>query len=162
MIHSSEIFGEWYKYLLNIKNDLKNNILVKPLMTQLWATLIKTNKTKKTEEQITENNFDVGISYTHKYRIINENYDNDKTIYELQVMENPFLSNIRLKGFITSYARCMIGEIAIKTGLENIKRIHTDNIVYRQKQDFNIPNFIAEEKTSGLITWHTNGKYSKN
>ena len=70
MIHSSDIFGEWYKYLLTIKNDLKNNILVKPLMTQLWATLIKTNKTKKTEEQITENNFDVGISYTHKYRII--------------------------------------------------------------------------------------------
>ena len=80
-------------------------------------------------------------------------------MYEVIDNNNPFASNLRLKSFLTSYGRCHIGEIIIKAGLENVKRVHTDGVVFKKDIDLDIDNFIREKKTTGLICWKSINDY---
>ena len=157
LIYAREVFGNWYGEVKIMKEELKDNILVKPLSTQLWGTLIKKNTFMKTEQEIIDNKLDVGIKYHHDYRIVDEKDDK----IELHNMNQPYTSNIRIKSFLTSFGRCMIGEIAINSGLEHIKRVHTDNITFTKKKKLNIENFYPEEKTTGLINWQSSTTHHK-
>jgi len=151
LISSCDIFGNWYAKIKLMKEELTDNILVKPLSTQLWGSLMKKNTFYKTEQEIINNKLDVGIKYDHDFRIVDE-LDNK---IKLHNMNQPYSSNIRIKSFLTSFGRCMIAEIAINAGLEHIKRIHTDNITFTKKKKLKIENFYPEEKTTGLINWQS-------
>ena len=56
-----------------------------------------------------------------------------------------------------SYARNKIAEVALKD-IDNVIRIHTDNVTFKKDPKLDIPNLLREDKTSGMIEWlHANG-----
>jgi hypothetical protein len=78
--------------------------------------------------------------------------------YMLVDKSNPYSKNYRLKPFIQSFTRSIIGNIAIDMGLDKIVRINTDNITFNKdlmtendllKLESISNQFIMEDKTTG-------------
>jgi hypothetical protein len=67
---------------------------------------------------------------------------------------------MRLKPFLTSFGRAKIADIA-KKNIDSVVRIHTDGIAFNKKMDFDIPGFLKEDKTTGLINWKHINHYDK-
>lgn len=163
LIESVKVFEGWFKRLMEVREKFPKNHLAKELLTGLWGRLCEQKKITKTVEQIENENIDVGIlpkdpemakAFKHQYYygnlIIND--DNTHEYYEL----HEFKQNLqfRIKPFIVSFVRSIMGTIAFKY-IENVIRVQTDNITFDSDvlKELNIPNFLPEQKTTGLITW---------
>ena len=71
-----------------------------------------------------------------------------------------FKYNLRLKSWITAYGRNKTADVAL-LDIDNVIRVHTDGIVFKKKQDFDILNLIPEDKTTGKIHWKNVNTYEK-
>ena len=56
-------------------------------------------------------------------------------------------------------ARNKIAEIAL-LDIDNVIRIHTDNVTFKVNPNIKIPNLLREDKTSGLINWNSVSTYT--
>ena len=88
--------------------------------------------------------------------------------YFLVDKKEPYVKNFRLKPFIQSFTRCIMGQICLDIGIEKVLRINTDNITW-DKQLINendlkkiadsYPQMILEGKTTGHFNIHHINKF---
>jgi hypothetical protein len=148
------IFNNWFNKLSKLRSKFPNNILIKTLGTMCWGLLSQTNTIYTTEEHLNDNiyeDYDIyeehlyknGSTYIKKYELINTN--------------QPYRYNMRIKPFLTSYCRRKINLKAIKSkDLDNIIRIHTDNITFKDNRHDELitADFKTEDKTTGdCLEW---------
>ena len=159
-----ELFGNWYETLRKIKQKHPKNKLIKHLLSSLWGFMSSQNVVYKSEKEVEEKNIKIGNSTDITkidYQIL-DFIDNDKSpYYKLLDLKRPYNYNVRLKPFLTSYARLKVAEVA-KKNVKHVIRIHTDGIVYDKPIEHNIPNLIPEDKTTGRIKWINANRYERN
>lgn len=172
MIKLSSVTKEWFEYLMKLNktidedgNELKRNPLLKMLCSTAWSTMNETNTMNKTEEEIINENIDVGDAENdHEYDIIEQVISKKKSYYVLRHNFQPYKYNIRLKPLISAYGREIMAELAYPH-LDKLFRIHTDGIVFTEPVEFKHSEWgktlWPEEKTTGEINWRHNGCYKK-
>lgn len=159
VITGDKVFGKWYNTLNSIKKIHPKNKLIKHLLSSLWGKLSETNVIYRNEKQIEEQGLKIGGSGLAEYEIL-DYVDNDKQAYYKLVDPNDYYKHcIRLKPFLTSYARMKVGLVAMKN-IKHVIRIHTDGIVYAKEIKHGIDNLIPEDKTTGNIQWKNVNNYS--
>lgn len=162
LVSGSKIFTPWYDTIIGLKKEFPKNILIKMLSSSLWGHLSKGNVINRTEEEVEQLGLIIGMTdksdYIIKDEIINEN--GETLYYKLLNTKNPYKYNLRLKPFITSFGRAKTAKMAL-LDIENVIRIHTDGIMFKEKQHFNNPYFIPEEKTTGRIELININNYKK-
>lgn len=152
MVKSSDIFGGWLKKLSYLKSKFPENKLIKEL-TRAWGVLSMKNKIKIEEKELLEN-----IDKYEGYEIIDTHYNEESTIHILEnINEQPYKHNIRLKGWITSYARYEIAK-TILLNIDNVIRVQTDSITYNIDIEPN-EDEKREEKSTGYIKFKTCNSY---
>ena len=146
------IFSNWFNILSQLRTKYNTNILLKMLGSMLWGLLSQTNTIEVEENELLNN--------SNKYKdfdIHDKKYYQDGNVkYELLNTKKPYRYQIRIKAFLTAYCRNKIASQAIKSNdLDNIIRIHTDNITFKDnKHDELITyDFLPETKTTGLLKW---------
>lgn len=164
LVETKTIFKDWYDKVMKLKSSAPANKLVKRLSSSLWGYLTQY------ERQFCDNDdeyYDLDVSYKHEweketeYKILKELYDEqgDMVRYEMIKTQNPYKHGLaRLKSFLTSYSRSLIGQLVIDEGIYNdVVRVHTDGIVLNKKHDFSNCgyNLNLENKTTGKFTWYS-------
>jgi hypothetical protein len=159
---ASSIFGKWFKYMFELKEQYPEcKVLIKLITSSLWGRLAEFNRLFKTDEQIVEEKLDVVTKYdrSHKYyiRSTKTNRKGDD-LCELVNSKKPYYFNIaRIKPFLLAQSRIMTAKVAIKY-IDDVVRICTDNITFNKVHDdvvFQASTFklTKEAKTTGEIEW---------
>ena len=169
LVSGDIFFKKWFDNILILKKRYPKNVILKMLSSSLWGSLSKRNLVYKTEKQVQDEKLNIGGSVTCDYKILefNENLDNigNDGKYILIDNKNQYKYPLRLKSFLTSYCRIKIANIVLQTGVDNVLRIATDGVVYSKPLETKICNFIAEQKTTGLLNYpikHSKKKYNLN
>ncbi len=66
--------------------------------------------------------------------------------------------NIRLKPWITAMARNLTASIVLQDP-KRVVRVQTDSVSFTREQEFDDPNLVPEEKTTGKIHWKNVNSY---
>ena len=146
-----KVFKKWYETLNKIALEYPKNKLIKYLMSFLWGHLSATNKVYKSVYDM-DNDDD-----TNEYKLIHYNDENENNkYYTLLLVQKPYKYNLRLKPFLTSYARNEISK-TVMLSINNVVRIQTDSVTFDKEINCVDENLIAEKKTTGLMEWvHVN------
>jgi hypothetical protein len=157
----STLFSYWFFKLLKLKTKYPGNFLVKRLMSSLWGHIVQFKTINKSWADIEAEGLKIGMTDKCDY-IIKDFYLYDKQeYYELQDVNQPYKYNIRLKPFLSAYARIKTAEIAL-LHLSKVVRIHTDCISFRKQYEFKNEYYLSmEAKTTGLINWKHVNSYDK-
>jgi len=164
LVNSADIFGNWYKTLMNVKAKHPDNRLLKHLLSALWGHLCQFNRITRKSGEIDD--FDVSlipedVKDYPDYGLLDTDVCDGKAIYTLLDMEQPYKYTIaRIKPFLTAVSRNAIGEVAL-LGLPNVVRIHTDGVAFSQELEHNIEGLLPEKKTTGLIHWRNVNYYNR-
>lgn len=157
----NKIFHDLKKVMTYLKGKYPKNRLVKFIASGVWGHLSAQNIINKTADQINDEDLDVGVDYTSDYMMIDKKFYGEKEVYQLLNCKNPCKTNLRLKPFLTAYARNKTARVALKD-LDSVIRIHTDGLVFNKKHDdFVTDELKPEGKTTGLIDWVHCNSYSK-
>lgn len=155
LVKAHELFGSWFKRILDVKNAFPKNKLAKHLLSSLWGVLSEFQTFNVKEEDLEK--YDVGLKTDdNDYYITQDSNQVNNSYCTLMKKSNLYKIDLRLKPFLLSYTRNVMGDIAYKNHFSEIVRIYTDNIVYKSNVEFDVEYMIKEEKTSGLITWQNN------
>lgn len=166
MVTLNSITNRWFTELTDLRNIYPKNRLIKHLLSSAWGHL-NANNTKNLElEEMQKLNVGVTmedeymIMEYHEYRHANASDDRKTKAPYWVVMDTkkPYKHNIRLKPWITALARNMTAEIILKD-IENVIRVHTDGIVFKNEMTFDDVNLVPEDKTTGKIHWYDNNCY---
>jgi hypothetical protein len=159
MVTLSSITSEWLTNLTNLRKVYPKNRLLKHLISSAWGHLQAGNEIRKTLDEIKSEKLIVGITDKSDY-LIKEYYDYDtRQYYVLLDRKRPYKHNIRLKPWITALARNLTASIVLED-VDSVIRVHTDCIVFKHEMEFDNPNLVPEEKTTGKIHWINAGCYS--
>ena len=172
IIKPSIVFGTWYKILSKLREEFKDNLLVKYLMKSCWGHLCGYNKKFMTIEDINEKGVNIanskgGMDLTDvDYLILDYHVKEDSRYYELADCNKPFKYGqiARIKPFLLARARYNTASVAL-LHIEDVIRIHTDCIVYNKQHDgvltkfTTFPRLVKEKKTNGLIKWTNCNNY---
>lgn len=154
MIKSSQLFGRWYNEILSLRKKLPTNKLVKHIGSALWGAISQKNSVNVKEDDYDKNKY-------KDMKLVNISGDKDTFYYTLVGSNQPYKTNIRLKGWLHSYIRCELAKCA-DIDIENVIRIHTDSVTFKVKHDELISDKMKkEEKSSGNILWSNVNKYYK-
>lgn len=158
---SVDIFGNWYDKLIEVKNKYPKNKLIKHLLSGLWGVLSEFKKIYIKKEDTEK--YDVGMKNDDCEYFICEDSNNQNNSYQtLMKKTDMYKSDLRIKPFLLSFSRNVMGDIAFNNHFDEIVRIYCDNIVYKSNVPFNVDNMIQEDKTSGFnITWKNNRQVFK-
>lgn len=63
-----------------------------------------------------------------------------------------------MKPYITALSRNLTADIALMN-IDNVVRVQTDCITFTEPMEFDNPNLVLEEKTSGLIHFKNVNSY---
>ena len=80
--------------------------------------------------------------------------------YKVIDCEKPYKYNVRLKPFITAWGRIQTARIALQN-LDNVVRVHTNGITYDKQIITDLPTFLPDKKTTGLIQFNNVNNYHK-
>jgi len=154
VIQSSKIFSRWYKILEEFKLKFLKNKLIKKLSSTAWGHLQKSNIIIKTQEEILNENLDYGNGFDvnkNKYYLKKYDVKGDGTeLFNLIDLTKPIYTyQLRLKSFLTSYARTQMALIGLKH-IDHIVRIQTDSITYDIPLDIKEYKFIKEDDKSNI------------
>jgi len=84
----------------------------------------------------------------------------DRECYVLFNTKNPYVHPIRLKPWVTAVARNLTASIVLQD-IKRVVRVHTDCVSFTREQEFDDPNLVEEEKTTGKIHWkHCNSYHN--
>ena len=160
-VRGYDIFGNWYKKLMELKTLFPKNALIKHLTSSLWGHLCRNKNRNVTLKDIEEQKIDIGLDDTSRYKLIEHVIESEKNdYYVIQDNEQLYMYNIRLKAFLTSFGRAQTAKIAMKD-IDHVIRVHTDGIVFSREQHFTIKNLIPENKSTGLICWKNVNNYEQ-
>ena len=159
LISSYKVFNTWYETIISLKKELnKTNSLIKLLSSSLWGYLSGNKIEIKTEDEFFNDDFN-----TDDYIIINQVFKQKYSYFELINKNKSFYkTDIRLKPFITSFARCKIARTIKDNNLfDSLIRIHTDSVCLSHSFDFSKYNneLIPEEKTTGKFEFVNINEY---
>lgn len=152
LIKSSDMFKLWYYKMKDFKEALPNNKLVKKLSSTVWGELQRKNVLEVNSVGMKDPKYEsFGTSLDvneNKYYLKDYKTDGDNEIFQLVDLSKPIYKyQLRLKSFLTSFARQTMAVIALKN-IDNVIRIQTDSITYDKKIDIDEYIFYKEEKKS--------------
>jgi hypothetical protein len=148
-VRGSDIFGEWFDSLIQLKNAFPKNKLIKHLMSSLWGTLTHLNTINKTYQEIIDQNIDMVNGYNIHELIIKP----DREYYVLVPQENPYRYDIRIKPFLSSYARINIANV-ILDNMDSFVRVQVDGSVFSKEINYDkYEGLLPEDKTTGKLKW---------
>jgi hypothetical protein len=156
--YTNEIFDKWYNRLMILKNKYPKNKLVKHLLSSSWGGVSSKNKIYKKDEELGEFDWDTVDNGSNEYILCECSNDDSNEYNTLIDVKKIYNYQIRLKPFLLSYSRNVMGHIAFNNSFDKIIRIYCDNICYSEKVDCNDKNMFFEEKTSGNINWKNGRK----
>jgi hypothetical protein len=161
LVNGKSIFGDWFNILMSLKKELPKNKLLKHLLSSCWGHLTQKNTIHKTLKEIEDEKLDVGMGDTCEWKILDYFYCETSEYYVLVNPKEPYKYPLRIKPFLTSLSRNIIGDVILRD-IENVIRVHTDNCVFKVKKTFDdLPNLLKEDKTSGKIEWFNANSYTK-
>ena len=160
LVTGNEIFGNWFKQLADLRKLFPKNKLLKHLLSSIWGHLCKNKSIMRTYEQIQEEALDVGHDEEAHYKIQDHIINDSNDYYVLYNNHEPYHYGLaRMKAFLTSYGRNRTATIALND-IDNVIRIHTDNVTFTKAQDLSkTKNISLEDKTTGYLKW--NGKVNQ-
>jgi hypothetical protein len=158
MVTLGSITKEWYTKLTGLRKQYNDNRLLKHLIKSAWGHLNGGNKLYKSWEEIESEGLEIGTTDEYAYKILKYNDYGDRECYELLNTKSPYKHNIRLKPWITGLARNLTASIVLED-IKHVIRVHTDSVTFTKKQEFDDPNLIVEDKTTGKIHWLNVNKY---
>lgn len=157
-VSGKQLFGKWYDKLVSIKDKHPKNKLVKNLLSSLWGSL-----QKKNTNYISVAKFDADIKKQQESIILEHKYkaNGQNEYYEICKIDNLYKVNIRLKSFLSSYARVNISRV-ILDNIDSFVRSHTDSATFTREIDYQkYERLLPEDKTTGTITWSNVNRYQK-
>lgn len=152
LIKSNSLFGDWFKYINELKQLHPKNMIVKLLSSSLWGYLTCYKRITIPEEELF--NYDLENEYDLDDTKIN--YTDNKQYFILIKKDKPYMFKYRLKPFITSFGRQIISSIITNTSkLENVRYVRVDGIIFSDKLIFKYKNtsFVEDSKHTGLIQY---------
>jgi hypothetical protein len=158
MVPLQSITNEWFTNLTNLRKQLKDNRLLKHLISSAWGHLNANNKIYKTWEEIEQEGLSVGNSDQYDYQILNYFDYGDRECYELLTTKSPYKHNIRLKPWITACARNLTAGIVLHD-VKRVVRVQTDSVSFTREQEFDDTNLVPEDKTTGKVHWKNVNSY---
>jgi len=158
MVSLKSITNEWFNNLTNLRKKLKDNRLLKHLISSCWSHMAQVNVVNKTWEEIEKENLNVGNSDEYDYKISKYMDYGDREYYELLNTKSPYKHNTRLKPWITALARNLTASIVLHDP-KRVVRVQTDSVSFTREQEFDDPNLVPEEKTTGRIQWKNVNSY---
>lgn len=176
LVRCDKIFGNWFKDVSKLKENLKGNFLVKNLSTKLWGYLTQYLRFFVDEDEIQNYNyapyhkFKLGMNEKQKFDYICIKVNSPTSMnakYELVDVKKAYKQGgiARLKTFLIASVKLYMTRIILDNGLsKKVVRLCTDGIVLSEPYDFSqnknykyVP--VSEEKTTGLIKWYNVNKY---
>ena len=158
MITLKSITNEWYNKLTGLRKQYNDNRLLKHLIKSAWGHLNAKNVLYKNWEDIEKEELNIGTTDEFDYKILKYSDSGEIEYYELLNTKSPYKHNIRLKPWITGLARNLTASIVLQN-VKRVIRVHTNSVTFTKEQEFDDPNLIPEEKTTGKIHWHNVNKY---
>jgi hypothetical protein len=163
LITGSELFYPWLSVIKKLREELPKNGLVKHLASKLWGVLIEGNTDYYTIEELQENNID--FTETGKHILVDTTVKkNGDLLFEIAKKEGYYKKNIRIKPFLTAFARINCCNLALEN-INHVVRIQTDSVVFDTPLSKSIlckyPNLKVEEKTTGDIYFENVNSYYK-
>ena len=97
-----------------------------------------------------------------EYDIIDYNHTDTQDYYTLIKYNHVYNTNMRIKAFVTSFARNNIANVAM-LDLQNVIRIQTDNVVFKSKikLDGLVPNLKIDDKHTGHMCYENVNTFHK-
>jgi hypothetical protein len=164
LITGSELFFSWLQRIKNLRDELPNNYLVKHLGSKLWGVMIEFDAIYMPESELETNGVEFRIpNATHV--LLNCKVKKDGELhYKVAKHGSYYKKNIRIKPFLTSFARVNISKVAL-TNINHVIRIQTDGIVFDKPLSKEVlsqfPGLKLEDKTTGTIHWKNVNTYYK-
>jgi len=112
---------------------------------------------------------DMGTGMDHEYMIVAYHECGKEKYWEVMETARPYKHNIRLKSWVTALARNLTASVVLEN-INHVIRVHTDCVVFSKEMEFDNPNLVLEDKTTGEVHWKsvdcykniTTGYQSKN
>jgi hypothetical protein len=158
MVSLKSIAGEWFQKLTGLRKKLKDNRLLKHLISSAWGHMNARKKIFKSWEDIEREGLDIGMFGEHDYMILKYNNYGHRECYELLNSKSPYIHNIRLKPWVTALARNLTASIVLED-IDRVVRVQTDCVSFTREQDFEDDNLVLEEKTTGKIQFYHANSY---
>ncbi len=159
IVPSYNIFHHWFSCMYNLKKKYRKNILVKIISSSLWGHLSQKNTICVDSKKIGD--YDVDIGNDAEYKIVDIVAKRDGSeYYELLDTAHPYIMNLRLKPFITSYGRNKIARVALSM-IDNVIRIHTDGVAFNKPYSKESYAFLPESKTTGKFRFNNVNNYPR-
>lgn len=158
MVSLKSIAGEWFQRLTGLRKKLKDNRLLKHLISSAWGHMNARKKIFKSWEEIESEGLDVGMFDVHDYMILKYNNYGDRDCYDLLDRKSPYRHHIRLKPWVTALARNLTASIVLED-IDKVVRVQTDCVSFTREQDFEDDNLVLEEKTTGKIHFYHANSY---
>lgn len=149
------VFNKWYQAILELKIQYPTNILTKMLSSSMWGHITRKNTLTVTEEL--GDTMNIGTSDSVDYYILDSFTTNKGEMLKLLNMKKPFLEQFRLTAFLTAYGRQKVANI-VQQNIDDVIRVHTDGVCFSKMQSIDVPNFIPEAKTTGVLSFPINRK----
>ncbi len=164
LITGSELFFPWLQRIKELRAELPNNFLVKHLGSKLWGVLTEWDAIYMPEDKLEENGVEFREPNSTHVLLDCKVKKNGELHYKLAKHGSYYKKNIRIKPFLTSYARVNISKVAM-SNINHIVRIQTDGVVFDEPLSKDIlnkfPNLKPEDKTTGCINWKNLNDYWK-
>jgi hypothetical protein len=158
LVTFTSITNRWFTELTNLRKVYPKNRLIKHLLSSAWGHINAKNTINKTLQEMKDENLIVGMSDKADYETLDYFYSDDKEYWKLLNKAKPYKYNIRVKSWITAISRNMTADICMHD-IDNVVRVHTDSISFKNVMTFENVNLILEDKTTGKIHWQDCNRY---
>ena len=175
-VNGYNIFNEFYNRSKELKQEFPKNALVKQLSSASWGYLSESNCKFYTEEELddkpeivtTVSRNEIEDEHTHYIVDVVNKINLNQTVYKIQDLKKPYVTNFRIKPWITAFQRIQLYSIIIHIGFNKVLRYHTDSVSFNkdllndddiEKLNAISNTFIYEDKTSGNM-FYNNGRFN--
>lgn len=161
LICGNELFYPWLRRMQSLREELPNNYMIKHFASKLWGTLIEGSV-----EYLTQEEFDLIDTFEDSENsLIDVIVKQDgRLIYEVAKKSKFYKKNIRIKPFLTAFARINCSKLALSK-INNVVRICVDSVVFDEPLEQKIldkfKNLKPEDKTTGQIYFKHVNEYEK-
>jgi hypothetical protein len=161
IITGFELFYPWMRRIQSLREELPNNFMVKHFASKLWGVLIEGSV-----EYLTQEEYDLIDTFEDsEHELIDVIVKKDgRLIYEVAKKSKFYKKNIRIKPFLTAFARINCAKLALSK-INNVVRICVDSVVFDEPLSHTLlnkfKNLKTEDKTTGQIYFEHVNNYEK-
>lgn len=179
-VTGSYLFKKWFDVMSELKESFPKNGIVKFIGSSAHGYIMQRKLLRKTDEQVVEENLDIGISENHRYYVVDKKFYDDTYTnmkYVLIDREHPTTYNIRLKSFLSAHVRNKTARLCtgtlhfgkerhknVKHDLNDVVRVCVDSVTFRKDMK-HLDDYVEvkkETKSTGKIWFkHVNAYYNR-